>query len=289
VQAVWQNELGAPEGDLFSDYYAWILDTGLSKAAGADFNIDTTLAQNFTSGDSDDWDDRDGHGTHGAGTIGAKKDTPDGWGFSVEGVTPGATIVPIKVLGDDGSGAFTWIYDGLSYAINTIKNNDLEDRSVINLSLGVATQWVDDYWEDLFSPLFTANADITFVVAAGNESTEAEVGNFFATFGDLDNVYVSTAVDQDYELASFSNYDALINNPGGDDTDYSSPGVDVWSTSLSGGASMLSGTSMSSPHLAGSLLANMAGFSPNSLMPMNGEDYAGGYEDPFLILSDQLA
>jgi subtilisin family serine protease len=294
VQAAWQSETGAPVNLDFSGATAWILDTGFSQQAAADFHINTGLARNFTSGDIDGdafWNDNHGHGTHVAGTIGAEKGTPDDWGFSVEGVAPGVEIVPIKVLDDNGSGAFSWIYNGLDYAIDSIKALGQEASSVINLSLGVATAYVSDAWKALFSDLFTENTDITFVVAAGNESTEAEVGNYFSTFGELSHVYVSTAVDQSYELAGFSNYDALINNGNHDDTDYSTAGVDVWSTSLSGGATRMSGTSMSAPHLAGILLADSVAeaYTLNSLNPLNGADHLGGYEDAVAFLGDTSA
>ena len=68
--------------------------------------------------------DADGHGTHCAGTI-----CGDGTSGTQTGIAPDATLMCIKVLGDDGSGTFQATIDGVQYAIEN-------GADVMSLSLG---------------------------------------------------------------------------------------------------------------------------------------------------------
>ena len=69
--------------------------------------------------------DGDGHGTHVLGIVGAAS----GNGVGVESVAPGATLMPIRVLGDDGGGSIDDVARGVDYART-------HGADVINLSLG---------------------------------------------------------------------------------------------------------------------------------------------------------
>jgi len=66
------------------------------------------------------------HGTHTAGTIAAVDNS-----IGVVGVAPKAKLLLVKVLADGGSGSFSWMMDGIVYAVQHKAN-------VINLSLGAA-------------------------------------------------------------------------------------------------------------------------------------------------------
>jgi serine protease len=66
-----------------------------------------------------------GHGTHVAGIIAQTTDN----GLGCAGVAPGATLMPIKVLTDQGIGRDDWIASGIRYAADN-------GARVINLSLG---------------------------------------------------------------------------------------------------------------------------------------------------------
>lgn len=70
--------------------------------------------------------DRDGHGTHVAGTIGQRTGNEVG----AAGLAHSCCIMPVKVLADDGSGDFADIAEGIRYAVK-------KGAKVINLSLGV--------------------------------------------------------------------------------------------------------------------------------------------------------
>ena len=106
----------------------FVLDEGID-AEHPDIapNLNTALSASFVP--DEDWNVQPGfyfnHGTHVAGTIAAADN-----GFGIIGVAPEAEIVAVKVLSEyTGSGAFSWIINGVIYAAN---NN----ADIINMSLG---------------------------------------------------------------------------------------------------------------------------------------------------------
>ena len=69
-------------------------------------------------------DDTNGHGTHVAGTIAAAHN-----GIGANGIAPNAKILPIRVLGSNGSGSDSGVAAGIRYAAQM-------GAQIINLSLG---------------------------------------------------------------------------------------------------------------------------------------------------------
>jgi subtilisin family serine protease len=89
-------------------------------------NLDLSKSTSFVPGE-DLWPipGTFNHGTHVAGIIA-------GVGYRTQGIAPAATIVAVKVLSKtNGSGAFSWIIQGIDYASGPAVNAD-----VINMSLG---------------------------------------------------------------------------------------------------------------------------------------------------------
>jgi subtilisin family serine protease len=84
------------------------------------------LTHSFVDGEEVQYHGAEGfsHGSHVAGTIAALDDA-----YGVVGVAPEAKLILVKVLGDDGNGAFSGIIDGIFYATN-------HGANVINMSLG---------------------------------------------------------------------------------------------------------------------------------------------------------
>ena len=103
--------------------------------------------------------DGDGHGTHVSGIIAAAS----GNGIGVESVAPGATIMPIRVLGDDGGGATDDVARGVDYART-------HGANVINLSLGSEVPLIGATGGDAFDAAVhrAIAAGIVVVAAAGN-------------------------------------------------------------------------------------------------------------------------
>lgn len=214
---------------------AWILDSGIDLDH-PDLNVDATNGFNaFTSGkDGRSLDDGNGHGTHVAGTVAAKNNN-----IGVIGVAPGASVVPVKVLGARGSGSYSGVIAGVDHVAANGSNGD-----VANMSLGGP---ISVALEDAISA--AANTGVRFLLAAGNEGQNAN--NVSPARVNGNNIYTISAMSQGDNWASFSNF---ANPP----VDYCAPGVSVQSTWKNGGYNTISGTSMATPHAAGVLLLGNA-------------------------------
>ena len=103
--------------------------------------------------------DGDGHGTHVTGIIGAAS----GNGVGIESVAPGATLMPVRVLGDDGGGNIDDVARGIDWARE-------HGADVINLSLGSDVPLVGAAGGDSFDAAIrrAIAAGIVVVAAAGN-------------------------------------------------------------------------------------------------------------------------
>lgn len=199
-----------------------ILDTGIDNVhPSLSKYVDTGLGKNFASGSSTDTMDRQGHGTHVAGTVAS-------YG-NVTGVMRTATLIPIKVLGDNGKGTTYGIQQGILYAAK-------QNADVINMSLGGGA-----YSKSFESACNTAVQSGTVIVAA----TGNEYKSYISYPAAYDSVIAVGAVDNKGQRGSFSNY--------GKGLDFMAPGVKIYSTYLTsdGSYAYLTGTSMACPHVAG--------------------------------------
>jgi subtilisin family serine protease len=188
-------------------------------------------------------DDVTGHGTHVAGIIAASRN-----GFGATGVAPNATILPVRVLGSNGTGSTNAVAAGIRYAAEM-------GADIINLSLGGGYSRAIDVAID-----YAHSLGSLIVAAAGNES--AAVPSFPARFSATDSNVISVgATSSSGALAGFSND---VGGSGAIQVD--APGVGIFSTYVGGGFATLSGTSMASPHVAG-LAALMLSSNPSLTSP----------------------
>jgi len=197
----------------------FVIDTGVQ----AHVDLNKVGHVNFAGGTNDDCH---GHGTHVAGTIGAK-DT----GSGVVGMAPGVPVFGVKVLGCNGSGSWTGIISGMDYVANSSTA-----RKVANMSLGGSK---NTSVNAAAANMVTKN--VAVAVAAGNNGVDA------STFSPASEPSVLTVAAHDSANvnASWSNFGSVV--------DISGPGVSVYSTYKGGGYATMSGTSMASPHAAGAL------------------------------------
>jgi len=216
-----------------------VVDTGIQSDHPDLFGqVDTNLSRTFVSRGKttvDGYDDH-GHGTHVAGTISAIAN-----GIGVIGVAPQASLVALKVLNKRGSGSSVDIIAALDFitAHNQAAGSYAEMIHVANFSLGGNGSDSDSAYRRAFDAAVDSGCFIA--VAAGNESDDA--ANYVPAA--YDSVFTVSAMDPlTNSFASFSNY--------GMDVDMAAPGVNIYSTYLGSTYRSASGTSMATPHVAGS-------------------------------------
>lgn len=245
IRAVWRGEDISKRGNFAADAYAFVIDSGVLATTGdLNFATDATWHKSWIAGETP-FTDGNGHGTHVSGTIAALAN-----GKGVVGVAPGARIVSLKVFNSSGGGASNaTVIDAINHATSVINGNSLDKQKVVvNLSLG------GGFSTSLDTAIkASANQGIRFSVAAGNDGGDAD-NKSPAAAGDHQNIYTVSAVDANYRMASFSNWDKLTDTDTVDDVDFAAPGVAVVSFYKEGKLAALNGTSMAAPHVAGLLI-----------------------------------
>jgi major intracellular serine protease len=212
-----------------------ILDTGIDMNH-PDLKDNIIGGKNFTpEGWSSDFTDRNGHGTHVAGTIAAVSKES-----GVVGVAPEAKLLIGKVLDRNGSGNYYSIIEGIKYATNWTGENGEKVR-IINMSLGGS--YNDPKLEKAI--LNAVAKGILVVVASGNENNP-NYDEYEYSYPALYNECITVAAcDEFHKLAPFSNNHLQV--------DVTAAGVNVLSTYPVNKYAKLSGTSMATPHVAGML------------------------------------
>jgi subtilisin family serine protease len=201
-----------------------ILDTGIDLD-----HPDLAVAGNvtFVSGTTNG-DDDNGHGTLVAGIIGALDND-----IGVIGVAPEASLYAVKVLDQNGNGLMSIILSGIEWAVD---NN----MQVINMSFGSSLSWPTSVREALDNAYA---AGIVIVAGAGNGGSATGEGNNVwapARYKPVIAVGATDELDERYEFSSTGYTLELM-----------APGVNIYSTARGGGYGYLTGTSASSPHVAG--------------------------------------
>ena len=224
-----------------------VLDTGVALqhellagrivGPGADFagGNGTAAAQpNGLDDDGDgDVDESVHHGTFVAGLIRL--------------IAPGAFILPVRVLEEDGKGTAFGVAKGILYSVQN-------GADIINLSLGLAVESraVNRAIEDAH------DRGVVVVSAAGNRDLPC-----------VDSPAVSSstvgvaAVDASFVKAQFSSY--------GSEVDLSAPAQELWSTFGDEGFAAWSGTSFATPLVSGAvalLLEKYPGLSPDQVLDL---------------------
>jgi subtilisin family serine protease len=170
----------------------------------------------------DCWQDDNGHGTHVAGTIAAKRDDK-----GVVGVAPRARLYAVKVLDSEGSGNLSDVIKGIVWCAN----NGIQ---VANMSLG--SPMPNDTMQRALK--YAKAKGVIVVAAAGNSGGSVGYPGAYK-----DEVITVSASDWEDKIASFSSR--------GPEVQFIAPGVSILSSAIDGDYATMSGTSMATPHVTG--------------------------------------
>jgi subtilisin len=224
-----------------------VIDTGIDPSH-VDLNV--VGGKNCSTGNT--YNDGNGHGSHVAGTIGARDD-----GNGVVGVAPGARLWAVRVLNNAGSGSTSSVVCGIDWVTANAGTIEVANMSLGgsggDSSTGTNCNGPSAYHNAICK---SVKAGVTYAVAAGNSSADSR--NYVpAAFDEVITVSAladfngapgggaaaTCRADVDDTFADFSNYGA--------DIDIIAPGVCIHSTWKGGGYNTISGTSMATPHVAG--------------------------------------
>lgn len=195
--------------------YAYIIDTGI-ESSHWDFGGRVVNVYDAFGGNGEDCY---GHGTVVAGVVGG----------ATYGVAKGVQLRGVRVLDCNASG----VMSGLISALDWIRRYG-QRPAVANMSLsGGHSSSLNTATTNLY------NAGVFVAVSAGNHSDNA--CNYSP--GNASGAFTVAASDSGDNRASFSDYGSCI--------DLYAPGVDVPTTSMYGGTTLASGTSLSAPYVAG--------------------------------------
>jgi vacuolar-type H+-ATPase subunit F/Vma7 len=169
--------------------------------------------------------DENGHGTHVAGTVAGAK----------TGVAPESTLYALRVLDSYGCGSEIDVILALEWAVD-------HNLNVVNMSIGFGYDSI---------PLGDAckvavDKGIVVCAAAGNEAYEP----CFPGDYDFPGIISVAAVDKSHKRPFWSRIS--------ENNDLSAPGIDIISSTPENSYAKMSGTSMATPHVAGSAALVMA-------------------------------
>ncbi len=186
----------------------------------------------FVANNNNPQDDH-GHGTCCAGIAGARSNN----GIGIAGVAPNCALLPVKVLNSGGSGTYTAVAAGITFAANS-------GAAVISMSLGgpCCDSGVDVALQ------YAASLDVLTVAASGNNNALGVIYPASSPWGMA--IGASSPCDERKNPGSCdgegwgSNY--------GPELDVIAPGVQIATITLGGGTTLgFNGTSSATPHVAG--------------------------------------
>jgi subtilisin len=208
-----------------------ILDTGIRTTP----DTHSDLSHDHLCSDNVNYHDGHGHGTHVAGTVAALRN-----GMGVVGVAPEATLCIFKVLSDEGGGSYSEVIRALELIFEYNDNNPYDPIRITNNSYGSSGD-PGPTVKAAFDR--TSEAGVLHVAAAGNSGNQGGGGSNCIYPARWVSLIATAATQKNDTRASFSSTCAEL--------ELSAPGVGINSTSHDGGYREASGTSMASPHAAG--------------------------------------
>ena len=227
-----------------------VLDTGVNVNHN-DLYYNAEQCKDFTQSAplvTNSCTDRNGHGTHVAGTaLGEGGDDRRG----VYGVAPNSKLWAYKVLNDSGSGYADDIANAIRHAADQAASQRV--KVVINMSLG--SNGESSLITDAVN--YAYNRGVLVVAAAGNDGYSPGSIDYPAA---LPSAIAVANLENRLENGTFRVANSSSrghSRTAGDniiqtgDVELSAPGTSIFSTWYNGGYATISGTSMATPHVAG--------------------------------------
>ncbi len=195
--------------------------------------VDDVYGINAITSTGDPFDDHR-HGTHVAGTIGARANN----GIGVAGVNWNVRLMALKFLSAGGSGTTADAIECINYAVS------LRQRGV-NIRV-LSNSWGGGGFSQALLDAINAadGAGMLFVAAAGNSGVNADTYPHYPSSYDAPNLVSVASTTNTDGMSSFSNYGAAS-------VDLGAPGSSILSTTPNNTYSSFSGTSMATPHVSG--------------------------------------
>lgn len=201
-----------------------VIDSGI----GPHDDIKVEKSVSFLESDATNID-RNGHGTHIAGIIGALDND-----IGVKGIAPDAELYALKVFGADGKGTTSDVILAIDWAIE-------HKMDIINLSL--TSKVGSPAYEQIVNRAYEKGS--LLVAAAGNETN---------TNPAIDIVEYPARYENAIAVASVNrNNQKSIHSSIGPTVEIAAPGENIYSTYLGNGYAIQSGTSLATAFVTGQL------------------------------------
>jgi len=202
-----------------------VVDTGV-ESSHIEFGENRPVFLENFSGDNINYD-CNSHGTFCSSLIGGK----------TRGVCKDSKLFAVKVLSCDGSGTMSGVIEGIMYVYNRhVSSKNTKLRTIMSMSLGGPKS---NALNKVIDKMISDSNTFYIVVASGNSMEDA----CETSPASSKSVFTVNAMDQYDSRAYFSNF--------GKCTDIYSPGVNIDGAVLDNSYAIESGTSFSTPILAG--------------------------------------
>lgn len=255
----------------------WMVDSGISNHQDLNVINDPNLAKSYVQFDPNPLLDLIGHGTHCAGiAAGRAHNESNSNMLGMNGVSPGAQLIPIKVLDWNGEGKWTSILKAMRHILKKASSGD-----IVNLSIGsylpelannrqCRPESIKKYRGILKQIRNLANKGVYVVMASGNVHDDSEL--FFPGCFDYNDHVITVAsmgISYDFESGTYSvPVYSDFSTFGSPSIDFVAPGEMMFSTFPEDSYAVLTGTSMATALVSGIIHVN--GGLPNGSQTMTG-------------------
>ena len=205
-----------------------VIDTGVDFAH-PDLRYSLTKGVNLVNRNIPPYDDN-GHGTHISGTIAAANSTQ-----GMIGVAPRSVVYPVKAFDHNGSAFVSDIITAIDWCVRAEVN-------IINMSFGMQTRS-----RTLLDIVSKANQAGLIIVASSGNDGKRRTADYPARYPHTISV---GATDRNRKIPAFSNRGQFV--------DIYAPGDKIVSTWLQGKYHEMSGTSMATSHISGTIALLLA-------------------------------